>query len=573
MSKNIEVEGGEIAIQNESGDIAIIPIKDVARVKKMLKNPAELDEYITGLPKMADYAEEGTVVNKDENNNTDSPLLNDFIIDVDNPKVLDKYAAKYKNIHKTSNPKRDEQGKVIPGEYSIPGCVAGALNCNTDLVASKLGKSPIRKMINDTGVSPKDSKYSLPSKPLHSLPKDFAPNQSIDAWEMADFMEGENIGTSYYEKGEGTTYDKYKTNLPSDLDYKNIPLGAVILQGDAEGEYIPEGIKGKARHLSTVVGFDKDGVPLTYDYGKIRRVTNSMHPITKVITPKGYENYSYSKMTDTYKKKASSLGYKENVSREKYSNPSVNTIYKSLDEVATRVGVDNNISKNTMELLKDRVVGIGVQESNLGNTGDEDVSALREAKIALDSTAIGNSIFKPQAKIIESVKNFIGNSSNVKPRQDWEVEIVAHEKSKGDKEKFKSYYKHLREAIPSPSSKSVNLESSVGPFSIKDMPDYAKNKFNINKEDLYGINKGMQEELNVGAKASLSHLVENYNKLKKKYKSSKLTDEQLVDLATVAYNNNSKVDHPLFVKHYIENSDLKDNYLTKVKNYSKKYKK
>lgn len=62
MNKNIEVEGGEIAIQNESGDIAIIPIKDVSRVKKMLKNPSELDEYVSGLPKMADYAEDGSLV-------------------------------------------------------------------------------------------------------------------------------------------------------------------------------------------------------------------------------------------------------------------------------------------------------------------------------------------------------------------------------------------------------------------------------------------------------------------------------------------------------------------------------
>jgi len=65
MSKNIEVEGGEIAIQNESGDIAIIPIKDVSRVKKMLKNPSELDEYVSSLPKMSEYAEDGTILSND----------------------------------------------------------------------------------------------------------------------------------------------------------------------------------------------------------------------------------------------------------------------------------------------------------------------------------------------------------------------------------------------------------------------------------------------------------------------------------------------------------------------------
>lgn len=62
MAKNIEVEDGEIAIQNESGDIAIIPKRDVAMVKRMIKNPAKLDEYISNLPKMADYAEDGSLV-------------------------------------------------------------------------------------------------------------------------------------------------------------------------------------------------------------------------------------------------------------------------------------------------------------------------------------------------------------------------------------------------------------------------------------------------------------------------------------------------------------------------------
>jgi hypothetical protein len=62
MSKHIEVEGGEIAIQNEAGDIAIIPIKDVEKVKGMMNDPKAIDDYVSNLPKMADYAEDGSLV-------------------------------------------------------------------------------------------------------------------------------------------------------------------------------------------------------------------------------------------------------------------------------------------------------------------------------------------------------------------------------------------------------------------------------------------------------------------------------------------------------------------------------
>lgn len=64
MSKTIEVEGGEIAIQNSHGDIAIIPIKDVDKVKEKIDTDCHdcLDEYVSSLPKMKDYAEDGSLI-------------------------------------------------------------------------------------------------------------------------------------------------------------------------------------------------------------------------------------------------------------------------------------------------------------------------------------------------------------------------------------------------------------------------------------------------------------------------------------------------------------------------------
>ena len=592
MNKNIEVEGGEIAIQNESGDIAIIPVKDVAKVKKMLKNPSELDSYVAGLPKMSEYAEEGTIINTNVDTDNTKPKvstnsrLSDFIIDVDNPEVLNEYAKKYARIHKTSNPKRDESGNIIPGEYDQPGCVAGALNCNTDFVAPKLGVSPIRSMLHDKVKDVKNSKYSIPSKPLLALPKDFAPNQSIDAWEMGDVMTGEGIGSYLFEKGDDTEYDKNMPNYPKGLDYSNIPLGAIILQGDAAGEYIPGDIKGKPRHMSTVIGFDKDGVPLTYDYGKIRRITNTMKPITKIVSPKGYENYSYSKMKGNYDKEIMDLGYdiKDTDKEYKYKNESVNNIYKSLDKYDKQIGHDFKIPKDAMEMLKNRVVGIGVKETNLNNTGDEDITLGRELAINLGDSFIGNEIAKPSIKndlIINSLKTAYNKLTNnydySKPeKHDWELEVEAFKLAKGDKELEKKLYNKARSIYPKPGSKpsnrKKNLESSVGAFAIKNLPEYAKNILKIDKSDLYGSTVGTQEEISKGSVVALTHLAENFNKFKEEYKDLNLSNEELVDLVTVAYNNNSKPKSKKFIEYYIKDKGkLSDGYLSSVKEFSEKY--
>lgn len=59
----VEVEAREIALKNSHGDIAIIPVKDVAWVKEKLEQGCHscLDEYIDTLPMGKDYAEDGTV--------------------------------------------------------------------------------------------------------------------------------------------------------------------------------------------------------------------------------------------------------------------------------------------------------------------------------------------------------------------------------------------------------------------------------------------------------------------------------------------------------------------------------
>ena len=57
MNKRVEVEGNEIAIKNEYGDIAIIPKKYAREVEDMVKGGCSncINDFVSKLPKYEDY--------------------------------------------------------------------------------------------------------------------------------------------------------------------------------------------------------------------------------------------------------------------------------------------------------------------------------------------------------------------------------------------------------------------------------------------------------------------------------------------------------------------------------------
>ena len=63
MNKNIEVEGGEIAIRNSHGDLAIIPKDKKDWVKQKLSEGCHgcIDKLVETLPVMKDYAQDGSI--------------------------------------------------------------------------------------------------------------------------------------------------------------------------------------------------------------------------------------------------------------------------------------------------------------------------------------------------------------------------------------------------------------------------------------------------------------------------------------------------------------------------------
>lgn len=123
--KNVEVEGGELAIKNSHGDIVIIPKKNRLKVEGMIKDKCWecIDSFVDTLPVMADYAEDGSLYSEyltqdppDKKNpsdpNSDGSLPSYFEGSEENPVQLEEITVtaefpeweKYKKQYIKDNP-------------------------------------------------------------------------------------------------------------------------------------------------------------------------------------------------------------------------------------------------------------------------------------------------------------------------------------------------------------------------------------------------------------------------------------------------------------------------------------
>lgn len=639
MAKNlkIEVESGEIAIRNSYGDIAIIPKDKAAYVRERLSAGCFecIDKVVEELPLMENYAEDGTlivtdppvtdppvkkvaietttpdqyiaitsdsteyqdIVNSDEyykydieRNTYETNLpeitvkperknnfsfeqvqkFKDYIIDIDDNKINKEYSDKYLKIHENSN----------------KACLAGALNCNTDDVALPLGLQPIRSMIQESVPNIKNSSYNVNSS---SDDPEYVPNQSIDSWEIGDLMINENLGRVLYRNDN---YSEENVSFDSSIDLSKIPLGAIILSGNSKGKFTNEQDGNKDSHSVTVSGFDKNGVPLVYNYGALRRITDSQN-VNKIIIPSGYDEYTFSNISNYENLSKQILGFDKPQIPLGTTNKSISLIDDVLRNKIEELGLQYNVNSSIAEKIRKRLIGIGIQESKLNNTlSDDDYKAIaltkglteeqfeeekpslgRKAKIELfDGNLLGGitkSIAKTGINISESIPLAIDNliSDENEELYPWEHEIEIYNKLKNQYSGDELYKKIKEELSEVPMNKykdglDWNLKSSIGPFAIKELPEEYKDKGRK-----FLRKGGKDQELKAGAEVALTIMYKNYDRFKRKYPD--LNENQLIDLTTIAYNNGSKPMSDEYIDYYIRKSVLKDNYLEKVKTFEK----
>jgi hypothetical protein len=542
--------------------------------------------------------------------------LDDFLIDYTwQGKDRKKMSRRFSEIHTNAG-----------------SCLKGAKMCNAEFVADKVGANSIAGLFNEIhqikgtstfdeglpwGISADQTKYSIPSRAGsagQARTGEYKDTKGFDAWEAADALIGEGLGTDMYYKKLNTFPDKYwnsrkyrgvSDELQKMIEGKQIPLGAIIFEGDAAGEYTDPKYGERARHAMTVIGFDKEnGIPLIYDSGQIRRITDRQFdmPISRVVIPKGYENYTLENLKKGQALRYEQLGYDKEPAKVEYKSddklkPYVNTVKKGMHQHAYKIANDYNMDKDIMDKMQNRVVGLAEVESNFNNEGEEtrpiftsDYTNLflgSGAKIATEGYL--QDAAKYVAKWGQDAFNI---ESDVKGYQDWEVETEALANLKkqgvnpfapGTTETESGQTRNLLQEEMNKMRSSGNYpewdkdldqekpegeyESSVGPLQIKKLPLYVERELEIDKSDLYGSTVDDDKELENSSAAALVHLVESYKKLEKKYNQEmdmNLTEDQLIDLATVAYNNASKANSEEFVKNYILNKELKDGYLTQV---------
>lgn len=70
MKQKVEAEGGELVLRNSYGDIAIIPAKYKLEVEDMVNGKCYrcIDNLVSTLPSLSNYAQDGTIIKNSINN-------------------------------------------------------------------------------------------------------------------------------------------------------------------------------------------------------------------------------------------------------------------------------------------------------------------------------------------------------------------------------------------------------------------------------------------------------------------------------------------------------------------------
>lgn len=472
------------------------------------------------------------------------------------------YGVKYKNY-------QDEARRYH--QQAEGACLRGSFNCLAQGTGKMLGREDIRSMI-----------YKLPEEVINSYKvrdnknaKGYVPNQSIDAWEIHELMRGEGIGKALFDDID-LEYDE-GSNIPNNIDYRKIPIGTIIGQGNSAGRYTNKEDGDRSRHAMIVVGFDdsKDKMPIVYDSGIYRRLdeqskgvlSGASHKVNKFTVPNGYEDLSSTDMFYAYRNYSKSLkntdgeGLKFKDSKEYNEDTSKNikVIEEAVNNQLTRIATYYGITEDVVKELATYLPAIAQQETKINGSNGR-------TKATYVDNFLGNTAqAKGVVKIMKNLETFKHNLYKTgKAQQDYKLEIenFLENGTKEDLNKKLSINKTRKQGYD-----KDPWNPSVGAFAIKTESEYAKQN-GITKDKMYGMDISPKDEMKNGTIGALSLLTESYRTLAKKYPN--LKPEELIELTLVSYNNSTKANDPDFHKYYIQDKTLKDDYLEKLKGFREK---
>jgi hypothetical protein len=206
----INVEGGEIFICNTHGDCAVIPKKDVEKVKRLIKEKCFdcIDNYVSTLPRYSDYAEDGTLIPK-----TDKPLKKSANSNTTEPKQEEKSSSKNLTLQQATNDPpqwlKYQEEYIKNNPFNIDKYVETRFN-------NPVGIEIIEKAIDKEGWREKLKKEALEKRQKDIM--DYVTEQIVKNKPQGNLSRGEWLNQMSKEEEEFVTKNpKYQTSLWQDL--------------------------------------------------------------------------------------------------------------------------------------------------------------------------------------------------------------------------------------------------------------------------------------------------------------------------------------------------------------------
>lgn len=284
MNKNIEVEGGEIAIRNSHGDLAIIPKDKRDWVKQKLSEGCHscIDSLVETLPVMEDYASDGSIM---PNDNEDNFKYKSYTAAQDNTYVASR-VVKEQNKKQQFVPRerpvlkadtRTDQERGIAQKYT-----EAVLNPSISTQIGETLQKPLRWL-------------SDPVKGVGDIVSAIAPNSSL-----AKDLPNTHADTFEHRKKQLNPYtsnrEKISNTINEAVPLTNMALLNILPVEAAAGNIVKSG-KNLIKPVSKVVGKTDDAIKagskvLSKTDNAVKPIVSSVYdvayPVTRTTPNSGY---------------------------------------------------------------------------------------------------------------------------------------------------------------------------------------------------------------------------------------------------------------------------------------------
>ena len=575
---NIEAEGGELVLTNNYGDTAIIPRNKRQIVLKHLKsgNHTAIDNIVRNLPKMENYAEDGTLLPSINTNLLpgpgDPPFGNDGIkYHYENKMSADNYRAAVFNymqnlydsgnldsmvVHSSERPKVGQQNN----------CINGVCNFVRELTGDKvLSKS----YSGNIDFSDKAASEGWIRVPIHNA-KDLLPGDMLRF-----YYPKQDYVNLYLSEGDATA-EAWSKKSAEWLANNYYPHHTSYFGGAIDGNYIYLNNSGDeeltARLLSETdmnERFNNQNEPM-YVYRYAPEMAKYGDYESAILHGKGNYAKEYNdvdKLPFTTRDGVNPYTGKEDgwFDMTVVDSDGAKDVVNYINKHYSKLGKIADMPKSTFNKLMKKLIGIGGIESGYGslarynikhNIGDKAITELK-------SKGYGKG---KELKWIDEMFKDPEINKHYKDLEDFKTDIqndldkIRNKKSKNNLPKRTQWGYTVKDY----------MKNSHGWFQQKALSKrgkfLAKKLFGIKDESKILLKMRNDVEFQTVMAAAL--MADNYHDLQNIYKGKRSEDE-LLDLTVLRHNAPTLSQYKRYLNYFYDNGKNNVDYINKVNNIIK----